>query len=96
MEDSYPGWVSAADALAALEPATWPAPGAPVPGQIPGAPGPSDLAACREVALKFALDAGTHPNVYLWGGTVGPDFDCSGLGECSCHCMHTVPSLKCI
>lgn len=29
--------------------------------------------------LSWVTAAAARPNVYLWGGTVGPDLDCSGL-----------------
>ncbi|MCF8132353.1 MAG: C40 family peptidase [Synechococcus sp. Tobar2m-G35] len=29
--------------------------------------------------IGFALAAAAVPNRYLWGGTLGPDYDCSGL-----------------
>ena len=29
--------------------------------------------------LKWIKDQSMKPNKYLWGGTVGPDYDCSGL-----------------
>ena len=32
-----------------------------------------------DAVLAFAEAAMAEPNVYLWGGTLGPDFDCSGL-----------------
>lgn len=32
-----------------------------------------------EAAIAFTHNAMKHPNYYLWGGTVGPNYDCSGL-----------------
>jgi len=32
-----------------------------------------------ERVLAFAEEAASQTNRYLWGGTLGPDFDCSGL-----------------
>ena len=29
--------------------------------------------------LDFVQTAMQHPNYYLWGGTIGPNYDCSGL-----------------
>ncbi|MEB3324474.1 MAG: C40 family peptidase, partial [Cyanobacteriota bacterium] len=37
------------------------------------------IEACLSAVLAFALQAMEVPNRYLWGGTLGPDFDCSGL-----------------
>ncbi|BFM41325.1 C40 family peptidase [Synechocystis sp. LKSZ1] len=31
------------------------------------------------VVLDYALKAETRPNTYLWGGNIGPNYDCSGL-----------------
>jgi cell wall-associated NlpC family hydrolase len=33
--------------------------------------------------ITFALSAMNQPNHYLWGGTVGPHYDCSGLVQAS-------------
>ncbi|WP_204139220.1 C40 family peptidase [Halomicronema sp. CCY15110] len=69
-EDDYPGWLPVA-ALAALQPADRPyvAPEwttTAIAAQIP------DI-------IRFTQVAMTQANTYLWGGTVGPNFDCSGL-----------------
>lgn len=69
-EDDYPGWLAAQD-LDRLEPASSPyqsiaLPEATIRQRIP------------EV-IAFAQAAMAQPNQYLWGGTVGPDYDCSGL-----------------
>lgn len=69
-EDDYPGWIG----LAALEqlgiaPAPYQPPlwsEAEIQTKIPG-------------AIAFAETAMAQPNCYLWGGTVGPNYDCSGL-----------------
>lgn len=37
------------------------------------------IAARLDRVIAFALAALEIPNVYLWGGCLGPDFDCSGL-----------------
>ncbi|MEM6835915.1 MAG: C40 family peptidase [Cyanobacteria bacterium P01_C01_bin.120] len=69
-EDDYPGWLPVS-ALAALQPAvqpykasTWTR--AAIAAQLPS-------------IIQFAQQAMTQVNTYLWGGTVGPNFDCSGL-----------------
>jgi cell wall-associated NlpC family hydrolase len=69
-EDDYPGWISHAD-RAHLVPA-------PTPYQ-PVRLDRDAIAARLPAVLDFAQTAMVQPNVYLWGGTVGPDFDCSGL-----------------
>ena len=71
VEDGYPCWLNAAELLARGQP-------------VPVAPAPrswdhAGIAACLPAVLAFAQQALAVPNRYLWGGTLGPDFDCSGL-----------------
>lgn len=69
-EDGYPCWLEAADLSHHGQQAPFP----PLPRL--------DRATIRsrlEGVLAFALSALERPNVYLWGGTLGPDYDCSGL-----------------
>ena len=70
LEDGYPCWLEPQTLLLQAEPASPPRPRAWNRHQI---------AARLEAVLSFALAALERPNVYLWGGTLGPDFDCSGL-----------------
>jgi cell wall-associated NlpC family hydrolase len=69
-EDGYPGWIGLRQ-ISALEPAT----------EL-YRPTPMDRSAIVQrlpQVMTFAQAALAQPNVYLWGGTVGPNFDCSGL-----------------
>jgi hypothetical protein len=69
-EDDYPGWINPSD-LVHLQPAL-----------VPYCPVTLALAEIqgRVVrAIAFAQAAMTQPNIYLWGGTLGPNYDCSGL-----------------
>jgi cell wall-associated NlpC family hydrolase len=70
-EDGYPCWVEAA----ALEQHGRPTPAPPPLPRLDRA----RIAARLEAVLAFAEAARQRPNRYLWGGTLGPDFDCSGL-----------------
>lgn len=69
-EDDYPAWLSAAD-REHLE--------------IAPAPYRPQFLTRREVRrqlpkiIQFARQAGEIPNTYRWGGTAGPNYDCSGL-----------------
>eukprot|EP00899_Mesostigma_viride_P006154 jgi/Mesvir1/1553/Mv14533-RA.1 len=88
-EDNYPGWIHP-DAWACLprDEREWPPgtahvhgapggdPGAGVPGHCPTT---SDIASRMPAVVGYMFAAMATPNVYLWGGTVPPDFDCSGL-----------------
>jgi cell wall-associated NlpC family hydrolase len=69
-EDDYPGWLAAAD-MEHLEVTDRPfqpvqLSAAEIRSRIPG-------------AIAYAHAAMSQPNHYLWGGTVGPNYDCSGL-----------------
>lgn len=69
-EDGYPGWIALAD-FKALVPAVTPY--RPVALTRPA------ILDRLPLAIAFAQQAMAQPNTYLWGGTVGPNFDCSGL-----------------
>lgn len=70
LEDGYPGWVEPQELTGRSEPAERPRPlllqRAQIEARLPA-------------VLALALNWMDRPNVYLWGGTLGPDFDCSGL-----------------
>jgi cell wall-associated NlpC family hydrolase len=70
VEDDYPGWLDPADeSLLALTEEEYLAPvvsEAEIRDRLPA-------------VIAFVQAAMTVPNEYLWGGTVGPNYDCSGL-----------------
>jgi cell wall-associated NlpC family hydrolase len=70
LDDGYPGWAESGALAAAAEPGPRPQPRGLQRDQIE--------ARLQEV-LALALSWMSRPNRYLWGGTLGPDFDCSGL-----------------
>lgn len=70
VEDDYPAWLKLAD-LDQLELAT----DIYQSVQVDRA----EIAARIPAIVAFAQAAMTMPNQYLWGGTVAPDYDCSGL-----------------
>jgi hypothetical protein len=73
-EDGYACWLELADCLGHARACR------------PGRPALLDartIAARIPAVLGAALAAMDRPNRYLWGGTVGPDFDCSGLIQTS-------------
>ncbi|MEM9907343.1 MAG: C40 family peptidase [Cyanobacteria bacterium P01_D01_bin.44] len=69
-EDDYPGWLVATD-LDALSPAEQ-------AYQAPSLSAAHIQAQLPQVIL-FTQAALATPNEYLWGGTVAPNYDCSGL-----------------
>lgn len=69
-EDDYCGWV-AADALDALEPAGTRYQAITLTR--------AEIEVRLPEVMRFTQRVMAHPNTYLWGGTVGPDYDCSGL-----------------
>lgn len=69
-EDAYPGWIALAD-LGNLRPVEQP--------YQPVVLSRAAVAARWPQVLAFLEQAQAAANVYLWGGTVGPNFDCSGL-----------------
>ncbi|NJL85667.1 MAG: C40 family peptidase [Leptolyngbyaceae cyanobacterium SM1_1_3] len=70
LEDDYPGWITLADG-SRLRPAEQ-------PYQAPVLSSAAIQARLSQV-VAFAEAAMNQPNVYLWGGTAGPNYDCSGL-----------------
>jgi len=69
-EDGYLGWVSLAD-IREIEIATTPYQAIAV--------SEAEIKARIPTVLNFTQKAMQQPNYYLWGGTVGPNYDCSGL-----------------
>ena len=68
--DDYPGWLRLDD----LDSLTI----APGPYQAPTATR-ADIEQAIPGAIAFTQAAMATPNQYLWGGTVAPNYDCSGL-----------------
>lgn len=69
-EDDYPGWLLIED-LNFLSPAVEPL-------QIKSF-SESEIKKLLPEVIAFTQQAMEQPNYYLWGGTVGPNYDCSGL-----------------
>ncbi|MEA5466920.1 C40 family peptidase [Leptothoe sp. PORK10 BA2] len=68
--DDYPGWLRLTD-LEAITPAAAPYQPPTVTRQ--------DIEQAIPGAIAFTQAAMAVPNQYLWGGTVAPNYDCSGL-----------------
>jgi cell wall-associated NlpC family hydrolase len=69
-EDGYSGWLSVKD-IAGIEPTET--------NYQPIALSRREIQNRLPQAIAFTLEAMKQPNYYLWGGTVGPNYDCSGL-----------------
>lgn len=69
-EDDYPGWLAIAD-LQHLDLAATPYQAIALTE--------AEIRASVSGAIAFAQAAMAQPNHYLWGGTVAPNYDCSGL-----------------
>ena len=69
-EDDYPGWL-AIDKLKQLDIAESPYQAVTL--------AEAEIRDRVQGAIAFAQAAMAQPNQYLWGGTVGPNYDCSGL-----------------
>lgn len=69
-EDDYPGWLKVED-MCYLEEAKQPY--CPIAVSLP------EIQAKLPLIIAFTRQAMQVPNYYLWGGTIGPNYDCSGL-----------------
>ena len=70
LDDGYPGWIEPNDLLGRAQAASHPR---PRPWNRPA------IHQRLDAVIAFGLRALEQPNSYLWGGSLGPDFDCSGL-----------------
>jgi cell wall-associated NlpC family hydrolase len=69
-EDDYPGWLAIAD-IDQIKPASCP--------YQPQVISPEIIQQRLPQVIAFTHQAMKTSNQYLWGGTVGPNYDCSGL-----------------
>ncbi|AKG23519.1 C40 family peptidase [Calothrix sp. 336/3] len=69
-EDDYPGWLSVKD-LVYLQPANVAYQGRSLSGD--------EITKLLPQVIAFTQEAMEQENHYLWGGTVPPNYDCSGL-----------------
>ncbi|KAF3886583.1 MULTISPECIES: C40 family peptidase [Nostocales] len=69
-EDDYPGWLLLSD-VELLQPCTEPYRNSPF--------SEAEIEDLLPDVITFTYKAMEQPNYYLWGGTVGPNYDCSGL-----------------
>ena len=75
LEDGYPCWLDAQGLLSHGQPSD--------PPVLPRLDRSSIEARLPQV-LSFAQEALSEKNCYRWGGTIGPNYDCSGLVQRSC------------
>lgn len=73
-EDDYPAWLAGDDTCHLTLAVT---PYVPQPCDRPG------IEAAIPEIIGFLRQAQAQPNQYLWGGTLGPNYDCSGLIQAS-------------
>lgn len=73
-EDQYPGWLAGED-FAHLEPT----PLLSAPKQLKR----DEILERIPAIIEFCQIAQTRCHTYLWGGTLGPSYDCSGLIQAS-------------
>jgi len=70
LEDGYPCWIDPDDLLGRSQArGEW----------MPRLLNPAAIQRALPRVIDFAYAAQSHPNHYLWGGSLGPDFDCSGF-----------------
>ena len=70
LDDGYPGWIEPNDLLGQAE-------ASPQPRPRPW--NRHTIEQRLDAVLDFGHQAMKQPNRYLWGGSLGPNFDCSGL-----------------
>ncbi len=70
VEDSYPGW---------FDPQDWHKLVLAAHPYVAPQPTLADIQAALPTVIAFTQAAMAIPNTYLWGGTVAPNYDCSGL-----------------
>ena len=69
-EDDYPGWLDIRD-VELLDPTET--------VYHPVVVSEAEIKEKLPIVITFAREAMNQSNYYLWGGTVGPNYDCSGL-----------------
>ncbi|OCR00817.1 glycoside hydrolase [Oscillatoriales cyanobacterium USR001] len=69
-EDDYPGWLAVEDIHLLIVTKT------PYQARVISA---TEIRELLPNVIAFTHHAMNQPNHYLWGGTVGPNYDCSGL-----------------